>query len=43
MVLGSQIDDMDRLAVLTEIFMTGMTIEFSEPLTKGTLLHTKFG
>lgn len=43
MVLGVQIDDMDRLAVSTEISYTGMTIEFGLLLTQGTFLHVRSG
>lgn len=42
MVLGNEIVDMDHLAVLTEVFLTGVTIVFSIPLTQGTLLQSQF-
>lgn len=38
MIFGIQIDDMDSLAVLTDVFLTGMAIVFSLPLTQRTLL-----
>lgn len=32
-VLGIQIDDMDRFTVLTKVFLTGITIVFGVPWT----------
>ena len=38
-MVSIKIDDMDLLAVLTEVFLTRMTKVFGVSLTQGTLLH----
>ena len=40
-VLGIQIDDMDRFAVLKEVFLTGVTIVFGVPSTKKASLYNQ--